>query len=65
MKSLLDVAEERGAVADEDGCFNGAELARVGVPILTSCRSCGATLAAYNAYIEDVNDSPACRECVG
>jgi hypothetical protein len=63
MKSLLEIAVQRGAREDSDGCFNGAELARVGVPILTSCRVCGATLGAYNAYVNANHDAPACFEC--
>lgn len=47
--TILDVAKARGAREDERGGINGAEFARVGLPIIGGCQFCGATVAAYNA----------------
>lgn len=48
---MLDIAIARGATPDEDGGYNGAELARHGVmPVIGGCQGCEATIAVYNAY---------------
>jgi hypothetical protein len=62
--TLLHVAEARGVKADADGCVNGAEFARVGVPMIGGCESCGATVAAYNAY-PSRSGFIRCEDCVG
>jgi hypothetical protein len=60
----LDVAKARGAKASDDGTFNGAELARVGVQIINGCPDCGATVAPYNSYkVQHDSDYAFCREC--
>jgi hypothetical protein len=46
--SVYEVALARD-VQVVGGSVNGAEFARVGLPILGGCCVCGATIAAYNA----------------
>lgn len=48
--TVLAAAIARGAKADADGAYNGAELARVGFAMFGGCVSCGASVAAYNAH---------------
>ena len=50
MITILDVAKARGVQADAQGCINGAEFDRVGLPIMGGCQVCGATIAAYNSH---------------
>lgn len=47
--TILQLAEHRGAKADERGAINGEEFHRVGLAIMGGCQ-CTATIAAYNAY---------------
>lgn len=47
--SVLDVALARGA-HEVEGRINGGEFARLGLPMLSGCQHCGATLGPYNAY---------------
>lgn len=65
--SYLELAYQRNPALREQETINGNDFAAVGVPILTSCCRCGATLGAYNAFVrvDHVDDSPACAECVG
>lgn len=48
--TILDIAKARGVEEDENGGINGAEFARVGLPLMGGCQVCNATIAAYNAY---------------
>ncbi len=65
--TFLEIAEKRNPALAGQELINGDDLAKVGIPVLTSCWRCGATLGAYNAYvrishIED--DSPSCWDCL-
>jgi hypothetical protein len=46
--TVLDVALARGA-NKVDGAINGGEFARLGLPMLSGCEICHATLGPYNA----------------
>jgi hypothetical protein len=48
--TILDIAKTRGAKEDDNGGINGAEFARVRLPLMGGCQICNATIAAYNAY---------------
>jgi hypothetical protein len=48
--TCLDVALARGARRDENGAITGSEFDRVGIPLFGGCLTCGASIAAYNAY---------------
>lgn len=47
--TIYQVALARG-VTEIDGKVNGGEFDRVGLPLLSGCQHCGATLGPGNAY---------------
>lgn len=48
--TILEVAKARGAKIEADGTMTGQAFNDVGLDILGGCRTCGASIAAYNAY---------------
>ena len=47
--TICDVAIAWGAKADPNAGINGAEFARLGLPMLGGCYVCEASIAAFNA----------------
>lgn len=62
--TILDLALHRGAKAEPDGSINGAEFARVGLPLFGGCELCHASIAAYNACPSH-SGYLRCTECIG
>jgi len=63
--TILDLAIYRGAKPDAQGNYDGAELARVGLPILAGCEVCGATLSAANAAPSMSGYTRCASSCIG
>lgn len=64
MITILQLAEHRGAQADEEGHIEGEEFYRVGLDFMGGCRGCEATIAAYNAY-PSRSGFWCCADCIG
>lgn len=64
LMSILDMARAKGAKPDEKGCYNGAELYRVGFDILGGCQHCQATISASNGYPSRTGYW-LCADCIG
>lgn len=47
--TVYELALELGA-EEIDGRIDGAEFARLGLPVFAGCGRCGASLAAFNAF---------------
>ena len=65
MVTVLELAIHRGAKVAEDGSVSGAEINRVGLPVLGGCISCGATVAAYNACPSRSGYLKCSEDCIG
>ena len=62
--TILQLAEFRGAKAEEGRMLNMAEFIRVGLPIAGGCEGCGASIAAYNAHPSKTGYLR-CAVCIG
>ena len=63
--TIWQVAEARGVQRDASGAVNGAEFARVDLPIIGGCEVCGATVAAFNAAPSTSGYLRCVRGCIG
>lgn len=48
--TILDIALAKGAQQDAQGRISGGEFDRLGLPMLSGCQRCGASLGPYGAY---------------
>jgi hypothetical protein len=48
--TIFDLAVERGLKTQPDGSCSGQDFYDVGLEYFGGCRTCGASIAAYNAY---------------
>jgi hypothetical protein len=61
--TIMELAEHRGLLHEDDGTVNGSAFYDVGLDFLGGCAVCGASIAAYNAY-PSRSGSWKCAECI-
>jgi hypothetical protein len=62
--TIHELAVYRGLKTEEDGSYTMADIEEVGLPLLSGCENCGASLAAYNAY-PSTTGFIRCAGCIG